>query len=146
MEQLFDYFENNPITVKQIRAYLKDKENLKLQLLQKYNDYKDRFSFLVYVRYMLLGIEDKKCLKCGKLLNNQQIRKDADYCSVQCANSSDHVKQNKKDAFVNKYGVQNPSQIAGINEKKKQSYLKHYGVQHPLKSKQVIQQIKQTNL
>ena len=146
MKQLFGYFKNNPITVKNIRAYLLKKENLKLQLLQKYGDYKNRFSFFVFVRYFLLGILDKKCLQCGRLLNNQQLRKNAHYCSKLCANKSKIVKQNRRKSVIEKYGVQNISQLDNVKQKKIDSCFKNYGVGYPLQSKLILQNLKKTNL
>ena len=146
MEQLFGYFKNNPITVKNIRAYLLKKENLKLQLLQKYDDYKNRFSFFVFVRYFLLGILDKRCLQCGRLLNNQQLRKNANYCSKLCANKSKIVKQNRRKSVIEKYGVENISQLENVKQKKIDSCFKNYGVGYPLQSKLILQNLKKTNL
>jgi len=51
-----------------------------------------------------------------------------------------------KQTCINKYDVENPSQVEKIKEKKKNAFLKHYGVENPFQSEEIKEKMKQTNL
>ena len=55
-------------------------------------------------------------------------------CSVKCSNNSPTVKQNKKNANIKKYGVENVFQLNEVKEKSKQSIQERYGVDNISKS------------
>ena len=49
-------------------------------------------------------------------------------------NRSEEVKQKKKESYLKKYGVENPSQAIQIKEKKKETFREHYGSDHYMQS------------
>ena len=51
-----------------------------------------------------------------------------------------------KQSYIDKWGVENPSQVPEIKEKKKQTSMKHWGADHPWKSDIVRAKIRQTML
>lgn len=65
-----------------------------------------------------------------------------------------HKSEKNKDKFLTtfkktmleRYGVENPSQLTAVKEKKKQAYLKKYGVENPLQADAIRQKIRETNL
>jgi hypothetical protein len=98
-----------------------------------------------YLKY--LNGEKTYCEYCGKdtkFINIEQgFRK---YCSMSCTNKSpDHVSNCKK-TFIEKYGVENPSQLNEVKEKKKKTTLKNYGVEHALQSEEIRNKFKETCL
>jgi len=47
--------------------------------------------------------------------------------------------------MIERYGVENPSQLQKIKDKKRETYLEHLGVEHPSQSKIIKEKIKQTS-
>ena len=47
----------------------------KKELEKIYVDYSDRFSFKIFVKYFILGLLDKRCKKCGRLLRCRYRKK-----------------------------------------------------------------------
>lgn len=87
------------------------------------------------------------CKQCANVVTwNKTQRTYRTYCSTKCKTSDASLKEIVKNTFKNKYGVENPSQIANINEKKKQSCLKNHGVEWAQQSKIVRRKTKQTYL
>ena len=76
---------------------------------------------------------------CGQLVKN-----------INCqflqghSNSSLEVKNKKEQVFLDKYGVNNPSQLQEIKDKKKATLQANLGVDVPAKSPVVMQKMKQT--
>lgn len=56
------------------------------------------------------------------------------------------LQQKYQKTMLEKYGVENPSQVAKFKDKKKQTWLEKYQVDNPQKSLQIKQKTKQTNL
>ena len=87
------------------------------------------------------------------------IEVQCDNCNLQYSiKYNNYLRNGNKDGFyicktcktkktnLQKYGVENPSQITQIKENKKKTLLKNWGVEHPSKSKQIKEKKKQTNL
>jgi hypothetical protein len=51
-----------------------------------------------------------------------------------------------RDIVVEKYGVENVSQLEWVKDKKKSTTLHHYGVENPFQSEEIKTKIKETNL
>lgn len=49
-----------------------------------------------------------------------------------------------KESNLEKYGIENVSQLENIKEKKKETLLKHYGVESPLQSKEILEKVQGT--
>lgn len=104
---------------------------------------------------ILVKVEDLKrhshekvhvaCDKCGKeaYITYQsycnKIEEFGDYTCIEC--KGDHYKRH----MMEKYGVENVSQLPEIKEKKRQSSLEKYGTECTLQSEEVKQKIYQTN-
>mgnify|MGYP000559893161 CR=1 FL=1 len=56
------------------------------------------------------------------------------------------VKQKKKQAFLEKYGVDHPSKSEEIKQKKKVTCKTNFGVEFPTQSNAVLETMKQNNL
>ena len=88
-----------------------------------------------------------KCFNCGNSCKFDDIfygfRKS---CSLKCSNNDKSVKEKKKQSYLNRYGVGNPSQSNEVKTSKKQTCIKHFGVKCNLTLDKTKEQIKQTNL
>ena len=51
-----------------------------------------------------------------------------------------------KATMLEKYGVENPSQLNDVKIKKEETVLKHYGVKHPFQADTIKEKIKQTSM
>ena len=91
--------------------------------------------------------EPKKCKVCGKYTKLDSFTKGYRiYCSSKCCNSDpDKIKLTKKN-LVEKYGVENISQLDSIKEKKKHSCIEHYGVENPSQSQIIREKVIATNI
>jgi hypothetical protein len=85
-------------------------------------------------------IEIPKCPQCG-----EDVGKYSKYCSSKCSNSSSKVKEKKRQSYLAKYGVENPSQSGIIQKKIRQTSIEKYGSNHFLASKEVIEKREQNN-
>lgn len=90
----------------------------------------------------------KVCLHCGESFKsfisfNQGYRH---YCSPQCSNASDTVKNNKKLGMLSKYGVENAMQSAEIKSKAQATNLSRYGHITPLRQDSVQEKVKKNLL
>ena len=92
-------------------------------------------------------MEPGKCIVCGRPTKydgpSKGYRK---YCSSKCSNNDIEKKNKTKQTYLEKYGVENPSQSKKIQDKKKQTYLEKYGVAHHMLIDDVKQKFKQTCL
>ncbi len=88
-----------------------------------------------------------KCFNCGNSCKFDDIfygfRKS---CSSKCSNNAPIVQEKKKQSYLKKYGVENPSQSNEIKESKKKTFLEHFGVECNLTLDKTKEQIKQTSL
>ena len=125
--QFKDIFSRSEIKYSQLSAFLKTNDDLKKELEKIYVDYSDRFSFKIFVKYFILGLLDKRCKKCGCLLTYKQIKDNRNYCSNQCSNSDQLVKERIKQSNMQKYGVVSAAKLPSVVEKMKQTNLKKYG-------------------
>ena len=92
-----------------------------------------------------------RCKNCGKQLTEKQIVNGGHtelprFCCMKCASSSEAFREKYKQTCLEKYGVENISQLAEIKEKKKQTTFEHYGVDSYAKTKEYKERVKQTNL
>ena len=108
-------------------------------------DIPPKFLFYVYKNH-LTKITIPTCPVCGKELSFRQILNGCIFCSIKCLNSSQYHKDKTKQTFLQKYGVEHPSQLKEIKEKKEETTLKNYGVKNPFQSDVIKAKIKQTNL
>ena len=167
--ELRNYFSNKQFKYSQLHQLLQDK-NLYDELYNMYSlNYKERFSFKVFVKYYILNIADKKCLKCGRLLTYSQLKDNRSYCSSKCSNNSETVKNKIKTSLLNHYGFEHAAQSEYIKQKMKQTNLERrgccwamqneevknkskstclekYGFDYATKNNQILQKIFQTNM
>jgi hypothetical protein len=55
-----------------------------------------------------------------------------------------HTSNRIKSSFKEKYGVENPSELRGVQQKRENTFLKKYGVKNPYQSEEVKDKIKET--
>jgi Tfp pilus assembly major pilin PilA len=80
------------------------------------------------------------CLICGKETRNL-------FCSSNCRKSEKGRRlelQRRKEYYLKKYGVTNPSQLPKVKEQKRQKAIEKYGCDNPMKNKEVSVKMKQT--
>ena len=91
--------------------------------------------------------EPGKCMICGRPTKydgpSKGYRK---YCSLKCSNNDIDKKNKTRQTYLEKYGVENPSQSKKIQDKKKETYLEKYGVENPSQSKEIQDKKKETYL
>lgn len=85
----------------------------------------------------------KKQLKCLAEIRKQTI---IEKYGVENISQLTEIKEKKKKTIVEKYGVENPSQSIEIKEKKKKAYIEKYGVDNPSKSDLVKRKKKETSV
>ena len=91
--------------------------------------------------------EPGRCVVCGNYTKYDGPSKGYRiYCSSKCCNNDNDKKNKTKFKMMEKYGVENPSQINEVKEKKKETCLKNYGVENPSQINEVKEKIKQTCL
>ena len=88
----------------------------------------------------------RRCLTCGRLLSWRKcfVEKNV-YCSAGCIDNARRI-ENLKSAMLEKYGVENISQMQGTKDKKRQSNLERYGVENVFQSKEIQDRQKATNI
>jgi len=79
---------------------------------------------------------------CGKEAKYQF--KNGKRCCSENSKSCPQVKGKKKEIFMKKHGVDNPSKIKEVQEKRKNTWMQKYGVDHPSKNKEIQEKRKQT--
>lgn len=90
--------------------------------------------------------EPPKC-SCGNNLNFFKFNKGySRFCSQKCRSSSKELKQEIKQSFINKYGVDNPLKSKEIREERKKKCLEKHGVEHHSMIPEIIKKKKQTNI
>lgn len=107
-------------------------------------------SVLRVLKVLYCGVRLKRCVVCGGRLSFRKSisnGKNFLYCSEGCRKSDrENFFQRRKEAFVDKYGVDNPSKLDFVKEKKRESALLRFGVDNVAKSRAVQQKIEETNL
>lgn len=143
---MINLFENEKVTKEDFLNAIKDKNyNLSsvaagiLNHNKEINDFcirkQQQFPFIFKTKFNVFHFiankfTFKQCLTCGKELNYQQIKRDADFCSMKCAQSSDLVNEKRKQTSLKKYGVENPWQAQEIKEKIIKTNIERYGCKH----------------
>ncbi len=86
--------------------------------------------------------------KCKNYVSFSNFRKGyRTYCSKQCVNNNSiEIKEKIKQTCLEKYGVENISQLEETKIKKINKYIKNYGVDNPNKCNSIKEKIKQTCL
>lgn len=83
---------------------------------------------------------NNKCKECGKDVKFESFNKGYRlFCSNKCQVKSSYTKQLIKQSFLNKYGVENISQLDSIKDKKEKTFLDRYGIKCPFNSEEVKQ-------
>ena len=91
------------------------------------------------------GIEDKiYCKECGKELTIKQAKSGLKFCSKSCSNKNKDKQEKYKKTCLEKYRVENISQLNDIKLKKVNVYLRNYGVDNPFKSEEVKKHIRES--
>lgn len=89
------------------------------------NRYDDFMSYTHTVKCIFLSLSElPKCETCGKIL----INPNATYCSDKCRANGNTYKNNMKELYMYKYGVDNPAKSQEIQDKIKKTNQKRYGV------------------
>lgn len=98
--------------------------------------------------YLLLNDSDPVlCKVCKRKTRFRNIREGySRYCSNQCSNKDNEVKDKKKQTFLIRYGVNTPMQSEIVKEKYKQTCLDRYGVENPNQFDEFKNKKKQTYL
>ena len=87
-----------------------------------------------------------KC-KCGNDVKFYKFgRGYAKYCSIKCMAGDDELKEERKNIFLEKYGVENPLQSPEIREKRKILFFEKHGVEHQSQLDEVKEKKRKTNL
>lgn len=97
-----------------------------------------------YDKYIKNNDNEGICPVCGKPTRFCGIRGYRSYCSLKCSNNDQSVKEKKVAAYIEKYGVTNPSQAADIKEKKANTNMTKYGVPYSFQADEVKENIKKT--
>lgn len=107
-------------------------------------------SVLRVLKVLYCGVKLKRCVVCGERLSFRKSaneKKNFLYCSEYCRKKdAESFFKRRKEAFVEKYGVDNPSKLASVKEKKRERALSRFGVDNVAKSSAVQQKIEETNL
>ena len=135
-------------------------KHLNYSHIKNYNQMKPR-----QIIWHLLHNIDKipTCIECNNQVKWSTKSDYQNYCSVKCSNSSDNIKNKKKQTLIKNYGVDNPNKSEKIknkirktkiilydnenyNNRKKaqQTCLERYGVDHNFKNKKIQEKRQQT--
>ncbi len=97
-----------------------------------------------FIKFMSINNEHL-CLNCGKPNKFRGFAKRCGtYCSTKCMANSKEIQNKRKDTIVDKYGVENISQIVEVKEKKKQINQEKFGVDYYFQSEEGKEKIKET--
>lgn len=97
-----------------------------------------------YDLYIKDDPREGKCKLCGKPTKFKGISGYATYCSAKCSNSDPAVKEKKRLVYLERYGVESPSQSKEVKEKIKRTNLEKYGTPYTFQSESVKESIKKT--
>lgn len=120
------------------------------------NRYPDSTSYKETLYRILLGIEKRPvCKTCGNPVSfdaghrwhrNRNGWPFLLYCSTKCQANDPEIKNKHIQAYIEKYGVDNPAKNKDVKEKIKKTNLERYGVENVYQSKEIQNRIKNTNL
>lgn len=139
-----------------INSALIREKNFKIKYTEKYNDIielskkieiNDR-SFPEKLYHFINKIQSAvTCLNCGiKTPKFFGIKNGySDFCSSKCSNGSEIVQNKKKDSYIKKYGVDNPSKSKDVLKKIENSFIEKYGA-NPFSLDSIKERIKKTCL
>lgn len=139
--QLKIYFNNVQLNPKNLNCYLKNNPQQLMLLKNEHQAYKE-FSFFYFIKFFLQGNLDAKCIVCGKKLNQQQLRKNKQYCSIRCVANTQQNKRKHRETNLKKYGVTCVLQNPKIKKYCQQKNLQNFGVTNPFYSSQIQNDIK----
>jgi hypothetical protein len=90
-----------------------------------------------YNKYVQTDPNEGKCLSCGKktTFEGREVIKYREFCSTKCSHSFERTKERKKKVYLERYGVENISQLESTKKQKEEAYLRKYGVKTPLSDK-----------
>lgn len=92
-------------------------------------------------------VERPVCKVCGKPVKFINSSKGySKHCSSKCSNGSETTKRRKKEAYRERYGVDNPQQCREIREKSKCTIEQRYGVDNVSKNPDIKEKKRQKNL
>jgi len=138
MELEYKYYGKNQI--KQISA----------ELFDKIINHNKEFVGVSWGQMMfnyLNNIKTPQKCECGNHLKFFKFNKGySRFCSQKCRAKSETLKNEIKESFLKKYGVDNPLKSKEVQLKRKKSTLEKRGVEHHSQSIEVIEKKKQTNL
>lgn len=97
-----------------------------------------------YDLYLKENSNEGKCKLCGKETKFNGLNGYNIYCSLKCSNNDPDVKEKKKKAYLEKYGVNNPNKCKYVRDKIKQTNLEKYGTPYTFQSDLVKENIKKT--
>lgn len=69
-----------------------------------------------------------------------------EFCSHECADVSDLVRERRKTTTLERFGVENVFQSEEKKKKSRETLIERYGVDHPMRSDVIVQRLKETNL
>jgi len=80
----------------------------------------------------ILEVTDK-CTECGNPTKyNTKLRGFQKYCSIKCSAISEETKKKRKETSMERFGVENSSQIPENRERAKQTCVEKYGIENVL--------------
>lgn len=97
-----------------------------------------------YDTFIIEDSHEGFCKICGKPTKFNWPQGYRTYCSAKCSNSDTDVKEKKKKSYLERYGVESPSQCKEVKEKIKQTNLEKYGTPYTFQSDIVKENIKKT--
>ena len=83
----------------------------------------------------------KSCPTCSNPVHNVRLR----YCSVQCASTSEVVRNKTEQTNIIKYGTKAPTQNSEVLERRTNNFIEKYGVPHHMNLESVVNNIKENN-
>ncbi len=105
------------------------------------------YSFKEKIYIIYHGIDNQICKICNNKTNLISFSKGFyTYCSKQCIQKDEEIKNKVKATNIRKFGVDHPQKALSIREKTKKTVKIKYGVDSILQSEEVKDKIKKTNL
>lgn len=152
LDKYINYFfnEDNILKLDLTRKINKKYPNIKEYLLNKYEYVENLSEAIIRIKYNI----DKRpvCPICGGKLkyvgskgylgNHNQFY--IPHCSIKCSKKDKETIRKYKKTCLEKYGVENPSQVKEVKDKKKETTLLHYGVEYPWQSEEIKEKISNT--
>jgi len=106
-----------------------------------------RYSFKEKIYIIFHEIDNPVCKVCGNETSLISFNKGFhNYCSKQCIQKDNDVKEKVRQTNLKKYGVDNPNKSKEFRKKTEQTNLEKYGTENPFQSEEIKDKIKRTNL